>query len=225
MRGIDLSHWNGAVGEKILRDSRVELDFCILKHSEGETIRDTMFDRYYSLARDRGILTEPYHFYVGNNFTADRRNKICGRMVEMARASTSGIIWIDWERELDKHNFEFIMSCVEQFKQHYDTAVGIYASYSVLTNVQYVDGKTSVAEYLNKKDMPIWCARYKVNNYVQPIVYGNNDIDYSLMQIMIGDIPVNVNQFAHRCFYDGRQIDLDYNVRFMTHGLKWHGWM
>lgn len=219
MRGIDLSHWNGVTGEKILRDSRVELDFCILKHSEGETIRDTMFDRYYSLARDRGILTEPYHFYVGNNFTADRRNKICGRMVEMMRVSTSGIIWIDWERELDKHNFEFIMSCVEQFHQHYDTAVGIYASYSVLTNVQYVDGKMSVAKYLNKKGMPIWCARYKDRGYVQPINYGEKSPYYELLQPMIGDIPVDVNQITNHCYYDDRQIDLDYDVRFMTRNL------
>lgn len=219
MRGIDLSHWNGATGEKILRDSRVELDFCILKHSEGETIQDTMFDRYYSRARDRGVLTEPYHFYVGNNFTADRRNKICERMGDMTRYSTTGIIWLDWERELDKPNFDFIMSCVEQFREKWSYQVGLYASYSILASKKFTKDNELLAEYLYGQNMPIWCARYKDKGYVQPIDYGEQSPYFELLQPMIGDIPVDVNQITKHCYYDGRQIDLDYDVRFMTRNL------
>lgn len=220
MRGLDLSHWNGVMGCNILRDSNVELDFVIAKHSEGETVRDTMFDRYYSLAHDRCIIFEPYHFYVGNNFTSDRREILVGKLFEMEKFSTSGVVWIDWERELDKGNFEFILRCIEDYENTGGKCiVGLYASYSVFISKAYTPKKgsadMSLAEFCYNNEMPIWCARYKYRDYSPAIEYGINAIRYECTQPMIGNIPVDVNQISSKCIYKGNTINLDYDVRFM----------
>lgn len=224
MRGFDLSHWNGEMGCRILRDSSVELDFVIAKHSEGATVKDTMHDRYKKLAEERGIIFEPYHFYVGNNFTEDRRLLLVNKFAEMAAGSTTGVIWLDWERELDRNNFEFIVSVINAYEELEGRAVvGLYASYSVLVGNTYCPKgcpkDMTLAEYCYAHDIPIWCARYKHRAYVQGIEYADNTILFNSMQSMIGDIPVDVNQIATKCQYKGQVIDLDYDVRFMTANL------
>lgn len=221
MRGIDLSHWNGEMGSKIIRDSKVELDFIIAKHSEGGTIKDTMFHTYYKLSQDRGVIFEPYHFYVGNNFTSNRREDIVAILFQMETFSTSGVIWIDWERELDRANFEFIYACINDFKEQGGKChVGLYASYSVFASTNYTPrgcpADMSLAEFCDSYGILIWCARYKTNAVLQPIEYGKNITPFDMLQPMIGSIPVDVNQITSRCTYKGNEIKLDYDVRFMT---------
>ena len=67
VRGIDLSHHNGAVDLTLIADS---IDFLYLKASEGATWRDPMYNTYYSQAKTAGIPVGAYHFF---NFTIDGR--------------------------------------------------------------------------------------------------------------------------------------------------------
>lgn len=67
VRGIDLSHHNGAVDMQAFAD---KIDFLYLKASEGATWRDPMYNTYYTQAKAAGIAVGAYHFF---NFTIDGR--------------------------------------------------------------------------------------------------------------------------------------------------------
>lgn len=67
VRGIDLSHHNGAVDMRAFAD---KIDFLYLKASEGATWRDPMYNTYYAQAKAAGIAVGAYHFF---NFTIDGR--------------------------------------------------------------------------------------------------------------------------------------------------------
>lgn len=67
VRGIDLSHHNGAVDMQAFAD---KIDFLYLKASEGATWRDPMYNTYYAQAKAAGIAVGAYHFF---NFTIDGR--------------------------------------------------------------------------------------------------------------------------------------------------------
>lgn len=210
MRGIDLSHWNGATGESILKDGNVELDFCICKHSEGLTMMDDHYDKYRALAEYRGILHGGYHFYVGNRLTAEYRDHIVDCFFDMY-SHGAAMCFIDWERELDVANGRFICSVIDAVKKEFRRTPGIYASYSTFMKrgLAY-DVNDSLATYCKTSGIPIWCARYKYKDYRPDISYGA--IKTSALQTAVDGVPVDVNQITSTCVYDGRNIDLDYNV-------------
>jgi lysozyme len=61
VRGIDVSAHNGAIDfERVAADS---IDFVVLKASEGETFRDSLFNRNYTAARLAGLKIGAYHFF------------------------------------------------------------------------------------------------------------------------------------------------------------------
>lgn len=216
MRGIDLSHHNGQVGLDIINDQSVELDFVIAKHSEGETIKDTWFDRYIMAADKRGIITGAYHFYVGNKFTKDRLDKITSLMIEAGQLT--GHVFLDWEREVDNLNAEFIFyELIPKVQREVDT-VGLYASHSVFCTAGLIDDKITIGEYCQSNSIPIWCARYKSKLYRQELYIGMNNVDITKTQPYTSGCKVDINQITSKCKYMGREIDLDYNVAFT---YKW----
>lgn len=215
MRGIDLSHWNGQQGLDILRDDSLELDFCIAKHSEGEKMMDSRFDDYLTAARERGMMFGGYYFYVGNVFTDERSNTIINRIDDMLMCGGFNYYpFIDWEREIDRANANFIFGVIESIKQKLGVKVGLYASYSVFKRTGLAEGTETVAKYCREHDIPIWCARYKCKDHVQGLSWGNNAVPSSLLQKSIDGTEVELQQITSKCFYRGVPIDLDYNVAF-----------
>lgn len=212
MRGIDLSHWNAEMGINILKDDSIELDFVILKHSEGQSISDTMFERYLLEARNRGICTNGYHFYVGNVFTDVRRDMIISRMRDISRV-TRGIAFIDWEREIDALNAIFIFKTMEEYMRQTGERCGLYASYNVFNRTDLFEDGMTLAKHCWKMDVPIWCARYKLKSYVKDLE-GFTGINSNAVQKTVGDIPISINQITDKCLYKGQKINLDYNVAY-----------
>lgn len=214
LRGIDLSHWNGQTGIDLIRDNNIELDFVIAKHSEGGTIMDTWFDRYMSEAKRRRIATAGYHFYVGNNFTSDRRNMIHDRLLKIR--CEAGYAFLDWEREVDDINANFIFNLFTDFAREID-GIGLYASYAVLNSTfSGFSGKT-VAEVCNDLGISIWCARYKNKEYAPELDYGHIAVPEKMLQRDLKNgIKVDINQITSKCIYNGVEIKLDYNVAFTT---------
>lgn len=212
MRGIDLSHWNGTVGLDVIKDKDVELDFVILKHSEGQNISDTMYHRYLIDAQNRGVAVHGYHFYVGNVLTDARRDMIIGRLRDIASTS-HGIAFIDWEREIDALNADFIFKTIEEYMRQDGRKCGLYASYSVFNRTDLFADKKTLAEHCWLNDIPIWCARYKSSKYVPELCYGS--VDRKMLQRDAGgNIPVALNQITDKCMYKGREISMDYDVAF-----------
>lgn len=214
MRGIDLSHWNGQSGLDILRDDGVELDFCIAKHSEGETMHDSTFKGYLEAAKERGIMFGGYYFYTGNVYECF--DTIITRIDDMLMCNGFDYYpFIDWERDIDSRNATFIFDTIDAIANKLGIKVGLYASYSTLRRIGLVDGsKESVATCCETRGIPIWCARYKVKDYKQQIMWGNNSVAESLLQKDIGGVGVNIHQITSKCIYRGMPISLDYNVAF-----------
>lgn len=213
MRGIDLSHWNGDTGKKILADNNVELDFCICKHSEGRTMLDKEYVTFSDIAEDRGILHGGYHFYVGNQCTSEYKKILVDRFAAMYSGGAA-LSFIDWERELDRTNGIFICDAIEEIRAATGRNVGIYASYSVFTSKNIVENpEASLALYCHAHEIPIWCARYKYSTYRQAIEYSDsNSIPNRVLQSEVAGYGVMVNQITKLCSYQGRNIDLDYDV-------------
>lgn len=212
MRGIDLSHWNGSIGLDVIRDENVELDFVILKHSEGLSIRDTMYDRYCLDAHNRGLAVHGYHFYVGNVLTDSRRDMIIARMADIAHTS-GGMAFIDWEREIDALNADFIFKTMGEYMRQTGYRCGLYASYSVFNRTDLFADEKTLAEHCQLNDIPIWCARYKSSKYAQELCYGS--VDRKMLQRDVGgNILVTLNQITDKCVYKDREISMDYDVAF-----------
>ncbi len=61
LHGVDLSHWQGDVDFKLLRQAGVK--FCFLKFTEGTTHIDKRAITYLRDARTQGLPTGAYHYY------------------------------------------------------------------------------------------------------------------------------------------------------------------
>ena len=71
-KGVDLSHWNGNVNFKTLKQNGV--DFAIIKAggNEGKNYKDSKFIRYYNDAVNAGLHVGAY-FFVGKNFITSKQ--------------------------------------------------------------------------------------------------------------------------------------------------------
>lgn len=59
--GIDVSHHNGAIDWKVIRE-KDEMQFVFIKATEGTTVVDGMFSKNRSAARKAGLKVGAYHF-------------------------------------------------------------------------------------------------------------------------------------------------------------------
>lgn len=64
IKGCDISHWQGSINWKKIPK---EIDFVIMKASEGTTIKDVKFEEYKAGARGRGFGVGFYHFASGTD--------------------------------------------------------------------------------------------------------------------------------------------------------------
>ena len=61
VRGIDISHHNGEIDFKKVKESGI--DFVFVKASEGVTHRDSLYKTNIEMARRAGLKTGAYHFF------------------------------------------------------------------------------------------------------------------------------------------------------------------
>jgi lysozyme len=62
IRGIDVSHHQGAIDWTAVKAARVE--FAFIKASEGGDFRDREFARNWEAARKAGVVRGAYHFFT-----------------------------------------------------------------------------------------------------------------------------------------------------------------
>jgi len=62
VRGVDVSHHQGRIAWEKVRAAGYE--FAYLKASEGETLRDSTYQRNRDAARRAGLVTGPYHYFT-----------------------------------------------------------------------------------------------------------------------------------------------------------------
>jgi lysozyme len=61
VRGIDISHHNGEIGWKKI--DKKEIDFVIIKATEGDDLVDHMFSENWKIAGETGLIKGAYHYY------------------------------------------------------------------------------------------------------------------------------------------------------------------
>jgi len=64
IKGIDVSHWNGTVDWKKVKESGV--DFAIIKATEADYFLDDKWEYNWRVAIDHEIIVTPYHFFRDN---------------------------------------------------------------------------------------------------------------------------------------------------------------
>ena len=62
IRGVDVSHHNAFINWERLRENNIT--FVYLKSTEGVSHKDSDYDRNYRIAKDAGLKTGTYHFYI-----------------------------------------------------------------------------------------------------------------------------------------------------------------
>lgn len=66
IKGIDVSHHQGEIDYRMIKENHPEIKFVIAKATEGISFVDSMFDRNMSQCREFGLLRGAYHYVRGD---------------------------------------------------------------------------------------------------------------------------------------------------------------
>lgn len=216
-RGIDLSHWNDRFGLDVINDYDIELDFVIAKHSEGHGMVDNWFSKYREATHRRGIIFSGYHFFNCTAGLDGYAQLIKERLIDIAHVSSSRFVWIDWEHDYTKESYHTILDAIKMFDEEYGDehgiTVGIYSNFSTFYDKSFCDEGINLAQDLDARGIPLWVARYKSSSYRQDLSSGA-EFGAVLLQRRVHRIIPTINQFTDKCWYNGRGIEMDYNVAF-----------
>ena len=96
IKGIDVSHWNGAIDWKKVKESGVE--FAIIKATEADYFLDDKWEFNWRAAIDHEIIVTPYHFFRDNYKGAPQVNWFLQNTDEYLNAVDGRTIaWADVE--------------------------------------------------------------------------------------------------------------------------------
>ena len=98
IKGIDVSHWNGTVDWKKVKESGV--DFAIIKATEAVSFLDPKWDLNWRGAIDNEVIVTPYHFFR-DQYKGDPQLEWfmtnCGKYFDVVDGKT--IAWADVETD------------------------------------------------------------------------------------------------------------------------------
>ncbi len=197
IRGVDLSHWNGAVPFEKLAGAQ-EIRFAYLKATEGAERRDPAFSELLAGARAAKILTGAYHFWNFCDSPDDQVKNITSADVDKLDLPLAlAIEWRDGpidpkqrdcarDQEVVKLKLhKFLHSISEKFGK---TPIIYAPSPAVGTLIE-----SSFNIY------PIWLADYhKTEGADKPTMRGNNPwtiwqfTDHAVLPGMTGPVDLNV---------------------------------
>lgn len=150
LKGCDLSHWQSTF------DNFNEIDFAIIKATEGNGYVDPACDTLYQRAKRAGKLLGVYHYArpnLGNSAVAEADwfvNNIKGYLNE-------AILVLDWE-EGDLGNVAWAKAFLDRVKERTGIKPLIYMSASPMQTINW----SSVAN----ADYGLWVASYGANTGV-----------------------------------------------------------
>lgn len=195
MRGIDVSHYNGVIDWQKVKSQGVS--YVIMK--AFQSVKDPMFELYYSGAHAAGFTTDVYDYRVGITGYTEAAQKV----VSIIKGKSIGYVWLDLEDATVKGKGQALITQVLAYKSVIESAgykFGIYCS-------QLSFYKPYILPYLSQlADVPMWIARYPSKNPC--------DLSYSPASASVASVKnLYAWQYASTCVIDGiakRYNDVSY---------------
>lgn len=110
MKGIDISHWQGKSFfnklHSLQKQIGADIEFVIMKATEGRTYADPMFHEYMKEVKDRNLLAGAYHFARPDN--GNSAEEEAANFVTTIRPYLNDalLLALDWEGEAAKKSSE-----------------------------------------------------------------------------------------------------------------------
>lgn len=189
MKGIDISHWQGKVDFKKVKESGIE--FVILKAGGSDyktKYKDKKFEEYYKQCKEVGLSVGAY-FFAGNDVSNDKGFEDAAYFEKLLQGKQFDMpVYIDFEMSTSSKknvNTEYVKAFCD-YMESKKFFVGIYAS-----------DISGFKDRLNDKQLiqyTHWVARYgKQPQYVK---------QYAMWQkTSTGKVPgINVNVDLDECY-------------------------
>ena len=155
IKGIDISHWNGAIDFNKVKKSGV--DFVIIKAggSDKSPYKDSMFEKYYKAAKEAGLKVGAYYF-VGKKFLGKESGLAdAKRFIEILKGKQFDYpVFLDLETTETRYKKEATEASKAFCRALEDAGyfVGIYAS--------DISGFKEKLELSEITQYSLWVARY-----------------------------------------------------------------
>ena len=157
MHGIDVSHYQGDINWKMLRQTRqgkFPVEFIFMKATEGGDFSDDRFVANFDSAKVHGFIRGAYHFYNPKT-DADKQADFFIRSVKLEPGDLPPELDIEMKSKDVKKLQQDLKIWLRKVENHYGVKPIIYASYKFKT------------KYLNDSifnTYPYWIAHYYVDS-------------------------------------------------------------
>ena len=184
VHGVDVSRYQGDIDWDLVQNE--EVHFAFVKASEGNTFRDTFFQRNWEALGQKEIRRGAYHFFRPE-VTAIEQAKNFISLVKLDKGDLPPALDIEVMGNISKSE---LVTAAKSWLQMIESKYGLKPI--VYTNMKFYN------EYLagNFDDYYLWIARY--NSTLPPRLSGGKQWDFW--------------QYGNRGKLDGINHDVDFNV-------------
>lgn len=188
LMGADISNWQGALVD--FAQMKTQIQFVIIKATEGIGFKDPEFDRNWSESQRVGLVRGAYHFAHPelNDPVAE-----ADYFTNVVTFETGDLVWLDWETQIPA-GFDIVQWCLkwlDRVKQNTEIVSTIYLNQSEVDGHDWrpvIDAGYSLAladyeDPLNATPWPVVAFRQYTSHGAVPGVAGPADLD-----IFYGDL-------------------------------------
>lgn len=177
--GIDVSHHNGVIDWKKVKDAGV--NFVFIKASEGMTLGDNKFATNIAQARAQGIPAGAYHFFIPTSSVAEQVKNFCNQVGTLRAGDLPPVLdvevpsrWITapteaaqvhavWLRLTVEERVRRVVEWMDGVEKQLGVTPILYASSKFVGDI--LGNSPKLAKY------PLWVAHYKVAAPTVPAPY------------------------------------------------------
>lgn len=195
IHGLDVSHHQGKIDWKQVARAKVgehDIEFVIVKATEGRSLLDKRFKRNFEQARDEGLLRGAYHFYRPTS-TGERQARHFMSKVHLEPGDLPPVLDIEVRGQQTKEELQReVLACLRLLEKHYGVPPIIYTGLNF--KKAYLDSEKF-------ERYPFWIAHY----YVDTLRYKGawkfwQHTDCGRVQGIKGEVDLNI--------YNGSMYDL-----------------
>jgi len=179
IKGIDISHHNKITN---FPSSKNNIQFCIIKSTEGSSVKDRKFKTNWDLSKQKGLVRGAYHFF-SPGVSGEKQFENFKNNVKLSSGDLPPIVDVE-VKECDMDEINKFLKLAEK---NYGVKPIIYSEYLFFKifiesklNSEYpiwicINEKLNVKPQFNNYDCVLW--QYSKTGKVKGIV-GDVDLDY-----------------------------------------------
>lgn len=207
--GVDISHHNGSIMDKLKQVITFPIHFVICKATEGTSFVDTRFDANMDNAEDMGLLRGAYHYVNSKDVhNADAAMKEAEHFVRRVRPYGDALLALDFEEKsmLSQDGVDYLTLVASRVKNLTGTPPLIYVSESVVKQFDF-SGCVKVG-------CGLWVAKW-MKNRVPELNDGIQENEYA--KAVSGEFGITaIQQISDICNIHGITYNLDVDIANMS---------